>query len=308
VDVVIGPATSPVAVKVIDKIVCSGVIMFAPANTSTVFTTYPDHGFYFRTAPPSTLEGAVLGNLVVNDGNLTVVVMSRDDVFGNPLRELTAKAIQKSGGQVFDSFSYDPNALDYDKEVERIKAKNPSAIVLIGFTEHAKILAKMIKEGIGPRSKRVYLAGANTTNTLVAQVSPHDPSVLAGLKGTPLDTGGDAFVARLREADPGLQDLVYAAQAYDAVVITALAAAVAGTDEPAAIAKEINGVTKDGEKCTSFAACIKLVKNGKNIDYDGPSGPLDFTNSGEPSSATYVISEIQADGTVKALRSEKVSS
>jgi branched-chain amino acid transport system substrate-binding protein len=97
--------------------------------------------------------------------------------------------------------------------------------------------------------------------------------------------------------------VAYAAQAYDSVVITVLAAAVAGTDEPAAIAEEINGVTKVGEKCTSFAACMTLVKDGKGIDYDGPSGPLEFTDPGEPSSTTYVINEIQTDGTVKPIGS-----
>ncbi len=306
VDAIIGPATSPVALKVIDKIVCAGVIMFAPSNTSPQFTTYPDRGLYFRTAPPSYLEGAVLGELVVDDRNSTAVVMSRNDAFGNPLREATEKAIRESGGQVLDSFSYDPNAREYDKEIQRVKDKNPDAIVLIGFRENAQILAKMNEEGVGPRNKMVYVGSASMTSTLVAQVSPRDPGVLAGMKGTPLDTGGEAFVKRLREANPGLQDLVYAPQAYDAVVITALAAAVAGTDEPVTIAKEINGVTQVGEKCTSFAACMALVKDRKDIDYDGPSGPLEFTDPGEPRSATYVISEIQADGTIKPLRSKMV--
>lgn len=305
VDAIIGPSTSPVALKVIDDVVCAGVIMFAPANTSTVFTTYPDRGFYFRTAPTSMLEGKVLGDLIVSDGNATAVVMSRNDTFGNSLREMTESAIRESGGSVIDSFSYDPSVREYNEEVQRVKTKNPDAIMLIGFAENAQILAKLIEEGIGPRNKHVYLAGASTTNTLVAQVTG-DKSVLAGLKGAPLDTGGEAFVERLRTANRGLQDQVYAAQAYDAVVITVLAAAIAGTDEPAAIAKEINGVTKDGEKCTSFAACMALVKAGKNIDYDGPSGPLEFTDPGEPSSATYVISEIQVDGTVKPLKSVRV--
>ncbi len=308
VDAIIGPSTSPVALKVIDKVVCAGVIMFSPGNTSPVFTTYRDHGRYFRTAPSSVLEGAVLGKLVVADGNSTAVVMSSDDVYGNPLREVTVKAIQESGGQVLDSFSYDPNALGHHKEIQRVKAKNPDAIVLIGFAESAHILANMIKEGLGPKSKRVYGPDANMTNTMVGLVSPRDPSALAGMRGILLDAGGEAFVKRLREANPGLRDLIYAAQAYDAVVVTALAAAVAGTDEPAAIAKEINGVTKTGEKCTRFAACMTLVKDRKDIDYDGPSGPLEFTDPGEPRSVTYVISEIQADGTIKPLRSERVGS
>lgn len=128
------------------------------------------------------------------------------------------------------------------------------------------------------------------------------------MRGTPLDTGGEEFVKRLREVSPGLQDLTYAPQAYDAVAVTALAAAIAGTDQAAAIAKEINGVTRAGERCTSFVACMVLVKQRKNIDYDGPSGRLEFSDPGEPSVGTYVISEIQADGTVTAIRTETVLS
>jgi ABC-type branched-subunit amino acid transport system substrate-binding protein len=306
VDVIIGPATSAVAVKVIDTAICAGVIMFSPSNTSSVFTTYSDHGLYFRTEASTMLEGSVLGRLVAADGNSTAVVMSRDDPYGNDLQEDVEKTIRESGGRILDSIRYDPNARGHDKEIQRVKAKNPDAIVLIGFTESAQILANMIKNGLTPGRKRVYGSSANMTNTLAGQVSPRDPGVLAGMKGTLPGAGGDAFVKRLREANPGLRDLTYAAQAYDAVVITALAAAVAGTDEPAAIAKEINGVTKTGEKCTSFATCMTLVRNRKDIDYDGPSGTLEFADPGEPSSATYVISEIQADGTVKPLRTEKV--
>ncbi|MGH3673241.1 MAG: ABC transporter substrate-binding protein, partial [Pseudonocardiaceae bacterium] len=305
VDAIIGPATSAVAGKVIDKVVCSGVIMFAPSNTSPMFTTRNDHGLYFRAMPPSDVEASVLGKLVVKDGNSTVVVMSRNDAdtYANPFRESIVKAIREAGGQVLDSFPYDQNALDYKKIVQRVKQANPDAIVLIGFTESARILATMIEEGIGPKSKRVYSDSGNLSNTLARQVNPQDPSVLAGMRGTLPPDGGEAFVKRLRGINGGLQDVTYAAQSYDSVVITVLAAAVAHTDEPALVAKEIDGVTKTGEKCTSFAACMTLVKAGKDIDYDGPSGPLEFTDPGEPSSSTYVINEIQPDGTVKPLSS-----
>ncbi|MGH3941787.1 MAG: caspase, EACC1-associated type [Pseudonocardiaceae bacterium] len=300
VDAIIGPATSPVAVKVIDKVVCAGVILFAPANTSPVFTEWPDHGLYFRTAPLSTLEGAALGNLIVDDGNSTVVLMSRDDAFGNPLREATEEAVQKSGVQIRDSFPYDPNAPYHDEEIQQIKDHDPDAIVLIGFEESAQILAKMIEMGIGPQHKKVYASGAMMTKVLTGRVDSRNPSVLAGMQGAPLDTGDEEFVKRLREVNPQLDDLTYAAEAYDAVVITVLAAASAKTGAPADIANEINGVTKDGEKCTGFAICLALIETGKNIDYDGPSGELEFTDAGEPLSGTYVISEFQDDGTVKA--------
>ncbi|MGH3684849.1 MAG: caspase, EACC1-associated type [Pseudonocardiaceae bacterium] len=304
VDVIIGPGTSAAALKMIDKTVCAGVIMFSPSNTSPMFTTYPDHGLYFRTAPSGMLEGHILGKLIADDGNSTAVVMSRDDQYANPLREATERTIRESGRQVLDSFQYDPKMPDYDKDVQRAKAQNPDAIVLIGFSENAQILVKMIKEGVGPKSKRVYVVDASVTNTLVSQVSPQDPGVVAGTKGTSLYAGDEEFAKRLREINPGLQDLTYAAQAYDAVVITALAAAAAGTDEPAAVAKEINGVTKTGVTCISFASCLTLVKKHQDIAYVGPSGPLEFSDPGEPPCAKYTISEIQTDGTVKKLGNE----
>ncbi|MGH8884381.1 MAG: bifunctional serine/threonine-protein kinase/ABC transporter substrate-binding protein [Egibacteraceae bacterium] len=301
VDVLIGPATSAVAGKVIDKVVCAGVIVFSPANSASVFTTYDDRGLYFRTAPSNVFRGPLLGELVVADGNSTAVVIARDDLSGNDFRRLIEQAIKASGGSVLDSFSYDPTAPNHDRDVQRIKDKNPDAVVLSGFSESASILREMIEQGLGPQRKRVY-AGTTMSNTLPRLVNPQDPGVLAGMRGMFVDEGSEAFVRRLREVDPGLQEFTFGAETYDAVVVTALAAAVAGTDAPAAIAEQINGVTKGGEKCTSYADCVKLVRERKNIDYDGASGPLEFADPGEPSSATYVISEFQADGSLKPLR------
>jgi branched-chain amino acid transport system substrate-binding protein len=306
VDVIIGPATSAVAAKVIHKASCAGTVMFSPATTAAVLSTaeYDSHGRYFRTAPSDVFRSFVLGELVVADGNSTVALMSRDDLASDGLRQTTAQAIEDAGGRVLESFSYNQTTSNYDRDIQRIKAANPDAIVLIGFTENASILAKMIEQGLGPKNKHVYGAG-NMSSTLARQVNRQDPSVLAGMKGVLASDGEQTFVARIKEVNPELQDFTYAAQAYDAVVITALAAAV-GTDASAAIAEQINGVTKGGEKCLDFKSCMDLIRANKDIDYDGASGPLEFTDAGEPSSITYVISEIQADGTRKTIQSEKI--
>jgi ABC-type branched-subunit amino acid transport system substrate-binding protein len=117
VDVIVGPVTSAAAERVIDKVTCAGMIMFSPANSSTSFTTYSDHGLYFRTAATSEVEGEALGQLVIDDGNSTVVVMSRDDPWGNSLREVVEKVITRSGRKVVDSFSFDPKARDFNSDV-----------------------------------------------------------------------------------------------------------------------------------------------------------------------------------------------
>jgi len=110
---------------------------------------------------------------------------------------------------------------------------------------------------------------------------------LSGFKGTtPFGVITDEFIGRLCEVDPNLEDLNYATETYDAVMISALAVEQAG-DDGIAHASEINGITRDGEKCTTFADCKALIEAGTDIDYDGISGPLTFAGNGEPIVASY---------------------
>ena len=92
-------------------------------------------------------------------------------------------------------------------------------------------------------------AGASTT----AAAAGGTAGALAGMKGTtPLVELSQDFKDKLLEVDPALKDFNYAAETYDAVTIIALAAEKAKTDG-IDYAKEINGITRDGEKCTDFA-------------------------------------------------------
>ena len=110
---------------------------------------------------------------------------------------------------------------------------------------------------------------------------------LAGFSGTtPFGEITPEFIDRLCEVDPDLTDLNYATESYDAVMISALAVLQAGTDG-IAHAEEINGITRDGEKCTTFADCAALIEAGTDIDYEGISGPLTFAGNGEPIVASY---------------------
>ena len=80
-----------------------------------------------------------------------------------------------------------------------------------------------------------------------------------------------------------------ASEGYDAVVIIALAAEQAKSTKGVDIASEINGITKDGEKCTTFRQCRDIIDIGGNPDYDGVTGTLDFTAAGEGAVGSYGI-------------------
>jgi branched-chain amino acid transport system substrate-binding protein len=292
VDVIVGAASSGVSFTVIDKITGANVIQFSPANTSPDFTDYDDNGLYFRTAPSDVLQGRVLSDLIVADGNATVGIMARQDPYGEGLLQYTAEPLAEAGAEVTNDggIVYDPAAENFDAEVQQIVSEDPDAFVMIGFEESAQILTSLFEAGYTQASgKNIYLVDGNVGNALGENFAA-SPGVLEGVRGTlPAAEITDEFRERLLAIDPALEDFSYGPETYDAVVITALAAEVAGTDDPVAIAAEINGVTRDGTTCTSFAECRDLIADGEDIDYDGAGGPYTFGDAGEPTEASFAI-------------------
>jgi branched-chain amino acid transport system substrate-binding protein len=292
VDAIIGAASSSVSLSVIDKIVGSGVVQVSPANTSDEFTTYDDKGLYFRTAPPDVLQGRVLGDLILADGNASVGIMALQDSYGTGLADNATKSIEAGGGQVVETVVYDPKAASFSTEVGKMKAADPEAIAVIAFDETKKIVPELVKQGIGPDTKKIYFVDGNLAN----YDKDFDQGTLEGVKGTlPGVVADDSFKTRLEEVAPGLDEFAYAAESYDATILVALAAQAAGDDSGESIASKMQDVSAGGTACTSFADCLALLEDGEDIDYNGVSGPVEFNDAGDPSQASVGIYEYGAD-------------
>ena len=294
VDAIVGAASSGVSKTVIDAITGAGVVQISPANTSPDFTDYPDKGLYFRTAPSDVLQGRILGDQIVADGNTSVAIMALQDAYGTGLTANVKKSVEGAQGEVVAEVIYDPKAAEFTAEVSQIKAADPQAIVVIGFDETAKIVQELAKQGIGPQQgKPLYLVDGNTGNALGEKLPA---GLLKGVKGTiPGVAAPGDLRARLLKVDPALKDYNYAAEAYDAVVVVALAAEVAKSDAGVDIAKQLMAVTGGGTKCTTIKACFDLAKAGTDLDYDGVSGPIEFDKNGDPTEASVGVYTYGAD-------------
>lgn len=292
VDAIIGAASSSVTLSVLDKVAGAGVLQISPANTSDELTNFDDKGLYFRTAPPDVLQGRVLGDLILADGNSTVGILALQDSYGTGLAASTEKSITDGGGEVVETVVYDPKAASFSTEVGKIKAADPEAIAVIAFDETKKIIPELIKQGIGPDTKKIYFVDGNLAN----YDKDFDKGALAGVKGTlPGVASTDEFKARLLEVAPDLTEFAYAPESYDATILVALAAQAAGDDSGESIASKMQEVSAGGEKCTSFTDCLALLEDGSDIDYDGISGPVEFNEKGDPSEASVGIYEYGAD-------------
>jgi hypothetical protein len=151
VNAIVGAASSGVSLNVIDRITGAGVMQISPANTSDQFTDYNDNGLYFRTAPPDVLQARALADLIAADGNNTVGILARNDSYGIGLAENTVENLLAGGlseDQVVN-ITYDPNAANFDSEVQQMVDLNPDGIVVIGFEESSRIIQGLNENGIG---------------------------------------------------------------------------------------------------------------------------------------------------------------
>lgn len=301
VDAVLGAAASGVSLSVIGKITDAGLVQFSPANTSPALDdeeTDP-HNLYFRTAPSDVLQGAVLANQILADGAKNVAILARQDSYGELLATQVEKGVTAGGGTISEKILYSADATNFTAEVNKLAAAKPDAIAVIAFNETTKIIPAMIAKGVGPKAQQIYFVDGNT-----ADYSKDLPKgTLTGVKATypGAELTGD-FRKRLLEADPNLKDFTYGPESYDATMLMALAAVAAESDSPSEFSKKIVEVSEGGEKCTDFKTCADLLADGKDIDYDGVSGPVDLGENGSPTKATIGLFEYGPDNTYKPVK------
>ncbi len=299
VSAIIGAASSGVSKTVINQITGAGVIQFSPANTSPDFTTWDDKGLYWRTAPSDVLQGKVLGNYMATCGAQTVGMIVLNDAYGTGLAKNVKSAVESAGGKVVAEELFNEGDSQFSSQVDKVLAAKPDAIALITFDQAKSIVPLMTGKGVKPT--QIFMVDGNMSD----YSKDFKPGTLKGAQGTiPGTFAKDDFKKKLLAIDPALKDYSYAGESYDAVNLLALASEAAKSTKGVDIAKQLKAVSEGGEKCNSYASCVTLLRNGKDIDYDGQSGPVTFSDAGDPTEAYIGIYEFQDDNSYKPVKEE----
>ncbi len=293
VDAVVGSASSGVSFQFIDKLYEEGVVQISPANTSPDFTDYPRGDYYFRTAPSDVLQGRVLADQIIADGNEQVAILALQDAYGTGLADSIEENVVEFGGEVVMKTIYDPNASEFSAEVAELAAADADAVVLITFNEFTNLAPELVESNLGPQSLGWYMVDGNLSN----YGDQFPEGMLEGAKGTFPGADPAGIQERLLEVDPALEDFTYGPESYDATVLLALAAAAGGSYDADTIRDNLVGVSRDGTQCSAYAECLELIGNGEDIDYEGASGPIEFSAQGDITAATIGVYEYQADNT-----------
>ncbi|TKR22243.1 amino acid ABC transporter substrate-binding protein [Cellulomonas hominis] len=293
VQVIVGAASSSVTLNVIDDITGAEIVQISPANTATSLSGYSD--FYFRTAPPDTVQGAALGNLITGDGHSNIGVLVFNDDYGTSLRDVVKSTVEAAGATVVygnEGEEFDPAASSFATDVTALMATSPDAVVVLAFEQTKQIIPELVAAGVDPST--IYMVDGNTAD----YSADFDPGTLEGAQGTiPGAFPSDEFQERLKSVDPALTDYAYGPESYDATVLAALAAVKGGGTDGPTIQANLAAVSgaDGGEECTTFADCVELLDGGEDIQYVGQAGIGPFNEDNDPSSAFIGVYKYGAD-------------
>lgn len=161
VDVAIGPSSTTVTATVIERILGAQIVQISPANTNMQLASLQDDGLYFRMAPADDQQAYLLAKVMDADGARKVFIAAVDDVYGNAISARLRTQLSRRGIEVVEPSLYDPATADFGPLAKSMDDSGADSIVVIGFEESATLLRAMVRNGVGPRDRKVFGVDSN---------------------------------------------------------------------------------------------------------------------------------------------------
>lgn len=343
VHAVVGPSATDRTLSVIETLADAHVVQVSPASPGIVLDDHPSRGYFFRVMPSDVIQGVALGQEIAADGHQRVAIVARDDAYGEGLATLTAERFEtaaeeaaaaaeatptppptpsetpdpesgedeQTAGEVVADLRYDPAEPDFDAVVAELRDAEPDAIVIASFEEGTELMTALRDADLAPAQgggegdseagTQWYLVNGN-----LADYSEQLPEgAIEGVKATAPAPAAEAdeLYNRMDEHTPDLTDHTYGAEAYDSLILIALGAVQANSDDPDAIRSAMLEISRQpGTACGTFADCVALIRDGEDINYQGPSGAVEWNDSGDPQQGSVGIYRYDADNTYSRLR------
>jgi branched-chain amino acid transport system substrate-binding protein len=306
IQVVVGPLNSGTAIGILSYANSNHIVLVSPSSTSPALGYVSATKYLFRTAPNDAAQGQADARMILDRGAQGVILVNRDDTYGNGLANATKVFLQKDSASVVikGPYKYDTATTDFSFLITQISSDwttlsgqvgaSHVAIFVVAFQELGTMLLQAQKSNPALLSTALPWFGTDgdaqntvlsnsTTGPVVSTVKL--PSTLfnvitnsrtndffARIKGTP------AYAAIA-------SNVFYSLEGYDDVWLAALAILTAGQNSGTAIhaifptvAASFFGLTgweglqPSGDRIPGSYQIWKVVKN--------PSGTFSWVLAG----------------------------
>lgn len=308
---VVGSFGSSVSTAAADVAVTNKVMLVSPGSTSPVFTQRAKEGkyqgFWARTAPPDTYQAQAMAQLAVKKGFKKVATIAINNDYGVGFEKEFVAAFKKLGGTVVNEAKptrYDPKATTFDSEVKAAFEGKPQALAAIVYPDTGASLLKAAYEQGLSKGVTIMLPDGAYSPKFPEQVgkSSDGKFIIEGAIGTVPGAHGKALEDFNKKWSASGKPLTaYLQHSWDAAVLLMLAAQSAKANTGEGIKSNIREVAGgSGQEVSDVCEGLKLLKEGKKINYQGASGNVDIDAQGDVIGA-YDIWQVQPDGTLKVI-------
>ncbi len=263
--------------------IAGGVVMISPASTSPALTELDDKDLVFRTAPSDAGQGPALAAMLMDANIKSVAVTYVNNDYGKGFADAFVAGYKEMGGEVAASLAHEDNKADYRAELGNLESTGAEALVVLAYADSSgqTILRQAVESGVFTK-----FAGGDgmVGDALIEAVGAEAlAGMIASKPSAPKAAGADLFATAATAAglDP---NAVFAAQAYDAAFLLALAVEKNGSTDRAGLGEALRAVASaPGETILpgEWAKAKALIAEGKDINYEGASGPHEFDGAGD---------------------------
>jgi branched-chain amino acid transport system substrate-binding protein len=253
-------------------------------------TQLPHQGFLVRTQPTSKLQATAHATYIAGLGKRRIGILGIQAPFALATKEHLDAYMKTVGGSVVSHVIYEKDKPAYRSEIDQVMAGKPDFLYLNGYaTDTVVVLRDLWKAGVDlPKFCQTYAVPQATLDA-------NPPEVSEGiLTGTP-SADVDSSAYKLAADRLGLQEVDgFQAQATDWASLAVLTIAKARDASGVALKENIRKISQgNGQKVYSAVEGLKLLADGKDINYEGASGPCEFNEIGDITNCRFRYTQVK---------------
>ena len=278
----------------------AGVVSISDSATAPSISDLKDDDLVYRTAASDAYQGAALAKLARDEGFSKLAVTYSNDDYNAGIAKVFVDEFKRLGGEVTANQVHEPNKASYRSEVTTLSQGGAEGLALFAYYGGSgiTIIRNALEtgafgkffgaDGMYDQSVITQLGAENLVGNVMFTAAASDP------ENDSYPMFAEAYTANT-DFDPAAP---YASQGYDATFLIALAVEKAGAPDRSKISAALREVANaPGEviRPGEWEKAKKLIAEGKDINYEGASGPVDFDDNGDVA-GFYSVNRVAENG------------
>jgi branched-chain amino acid transport system substrate-binding protein len=278
----------------------AGVVSVSDSATAPSITALEDNDLVFRVAPSDAYQGAALAKLAYDSGARNLAMTYSNDDYNAGIAEVFEQSFTAMGGKITANQAHEPNKASYRSEMSTLANGNPDGLALFAYygSSGIAIIRNSLENGL---FDKFFAADGMFDVSVIEQIGADNlkGNIQITQSASDYDDVSYQTWADLYKATGNDPKAPYAAHGYDATFLVALAIEKAGAADRSKISAALREVANaPGEiiRPGEWEKAKALIAEGKDINYEGSTGNVDFDENGDVA-GIYGVNTVGDDGT-----------